>query len=81
MTDLTKSELAILRAIDAAPGKTLDWHDCRKAANLTVRGSRAVLNRMFDTRLIGRSELPDTFRQPTLTFKGQQYLEAANAAD
>jgi hypothetical protein len=80
VSKLTESELAILKAIDAAPDKVLGWNECREAAGLTTRGGRTVLNRMMDMRLICPSELPATYRWPTITFKGMQLLEAEQSA-
>lgn len=71
MVKLTDSELKILRAIDSAPGKVLGWSEAIDAADLTIRGGRTVLNRLYDARYITRSEMPETYRYPTITFKGQ----------
>lgn len=80
MADFTKSELAIMNAIDATPNKVLGWTECRQAANLTIRGGRTVVNRLLDYGVIARSEHPDTYRELTLTFKGMRWLkEIANA--
>lgn len=73
---LTKSELAILRAIDAANDKVLDWAETRRAAGLTIVGHRRVMHSMMDRSLIAPSDMPATYRWPTLTFKGLQALKA-----
>lgn len=73
---ISKSELAILRAIDAAPNKVLDWAETRKAAGLTIVGHRRVMHSMMDRRLIAPSEEPATYRWPTITFKGMKTLAA-----
>lgn len=79
-TQLTASELKILRALDAAPDKVLGWAETRKAAGLTIVGHRRVMYGMMDRLLIAPSELPATYQWPTLTFKGMRALQAAQVA-
>lgn len=71
---LTKSERAVLQAIWDAPDKVLGFDSARRAAKLTPRGGRTVIHRMEDYGLVGRSELPDTFREFTITFRGMRAL-------
>jgi DNA-binding MarR family transcriptional regulator len=68
--DLTKSELSILKSLDAAPEKVADFQTIRRQVGLSQRGFRTVVNRLEDANFIGRAG----FCELTLTFKAIRTL-------
>jgi len=73
--ELTKSELAILKALDATSDKIAEPHDLQIVSGLTQRGFWIVLHRMEDNALLARLE--GWGMHFTITFKGMQVLKAA----
>lgn len=54
MKDLTKSERAILVALNGAPEKRLTFDQARRAAKLTPRGFWIVLRRLEGANRVGQ---------------------------
>ena len=67
---VSRATLRGLRALDAAPDKTLNYDVFRRALQVTPRGFHTVLYRMTDRRLIAVE-----FNQVMLTFKGMTTLK------
>ncbi len=77
-TNLTASELRILRILDSAPNKVEEYRGVRLLTKLSIRGLRIVTNRMVDRNLIALN-----FDHPTtigLTFGGMRALAAAQVS-
>lgn len=55
---LTKSEARLLREVDKAPDKVVDWSSLRQVAmrTLTSRGARLIVGRLLDRSLLTRSD-------------------------
>ena len=70
---LTKTERFLLNEVDSVPDKVVSANILRHAARLTPRGFGAVLNRMYDRNLLGRTD----DGRVTLTFGGMQAMRAA----
>ena len=51
---MTEAQLRGLRALDAAPNKTLPQQDFRRALGITNRSFYLVLHRMLEANLIAR---------------------------
>lgn len=71
---MTKSELAILKALNAADRKVATRNNLRTAAGLTIRGFNIVAQRMQHASLIARAE---GLGEMTLTMAGIKALRAA----
>jgi len=75
--NLSKAEAAILRAFQADPDRSIHYRELGKAAGLTLRGGRIVLNRMMDHSLLAQ---PDFHKGDyVLTFKGARALGLVGA--
>jgi predicted transcriptional regulator of viral defense system len=73
-TNLTRSQLNILKALDAAQAKTLSFRDTSEASGLTFRGLRIVLHRLEDQNMLARCDQHGL--DFTLTFGGMRALKA-----
>ena len=75
---MTISERKILVALDTAPDGGMPWTDLRNVAGLSNRGTRTVMRRMEDNRLITRNE--EIGMNWLITFKGYQTVRGRAAA-
>jgi DNA-binding MarR family transcriptional regulator len=74
MTNLTKSELRVLRVLDSAPDKTEELNGIRLLVKLTRRGIWLVVRRLEERNMVAISY---TNHNPiSLTFGGMKALKA-----